>query len=529
MINHWSGQRPAVSCVLIFFNGVRFLDEAIASVVGQANFDQWELVLVDDGSTDGSTDVAQRWSETDPARIRVVEHPGHANLGMSAARNLGVAEARGEFIGFLDCDDIWLPSLLAHRMKVARASPDADVILGGTWRWYSWSGAAGQTRLDHRMDLPPVRMLTIVEPPQLFGAIYGTPGAWNIPAMCSVLVKRASFLAIGGCATEFRSLHEDQVLYTKMALELRSIVDPRPLSLYRQHPGSACATSVAAGDWSANVPSPLEAKFLSWMRDHVRGRGGELMDVVDRNLDRHFTWTESSISGRRPLRASVRQRAPKSLVRLARRARRALRPGSTVRNRSVIEEWSAQVVPVAALRTSGSVLVAAPTGTTGGVVPTVGWLAGSFPTASHVASRSIDTESDDRGFDFVVVPAEAAMNANIETVMRFFDQHLAPSGSGIALLPGRDMNPGKHSVPRASASAAMRQWRHRFAEMELTVETFGNPTTAEAARRGVDARDVPGVLLDVHDRTTEVLVAVTLISTAARAPHTRRLPSGALE
>ena len=99
---------PAVTCVLIFLDGAQFIDEAIRSVVAQGDDVDWELILVDDGSTDESTAIARRWA-SDDARIRYLEHEGHANLGMSASRNAGVAAARGDLIGFLDCDDVWLP------------------------------------------------------------------------------------------------------------------------------------------------------------------------------------------------------------------------------------------------------------------------------------------------------------------------------------------------------------------------------------------------------------------------------------
>ena len=87
---------PYVSCILIFLDGAPFIDEAIESVVHQAGFDDWELILVDDGSTDASSAIAKTWAATDPARIRYVEHDRHQNRGMSASRNLGLALSRGQ-------------------------------------------------------------------------------------------------------------------------------------------------------------------------------------------------------------------------------------------------------------------------------------------------------------------------------------------------------------------------------------------------------------------------------------------------
>ena len=73
---------------------------------------------------------------------------------MSASRNAGVAAARGEYIGFLDSDDVWLPSALSHGLRVLAVHPDADVVIGGTWRWHGWTGDPDDLARDHLMSLP---------------------------------------------------------------------------------------------------------------------------------------------------------------------------------------------------------------------------------------------------------------------------------------------------------------------------------------------------------------------------------------
>src|ERR687889_2435319 len=93
--------KPLVSSIIIFLNRERFIQEAIESVFAQT-YDNWELLLVDDGSTDGSTQIALRYAERYPEKVRYLEHPGHQNSGMSASRNLGIRYAKGEYIAFLD-------------------------------------------------------------------------------------------------------------------------------------------------------------------------------------------------------------------------------------------------------------------------------------------------------------------------------------------------------------------------------------------------------------------------------------------
>lgn len=87
-------EAPLVSVVTIFLDAERFIEEAIESVFAQT-YDRWELLLVDDGSTDRSRDVARRYAARYPSRVRYLEHPGHQNRGMSPSRNLGIAHAAG--------------------------------------------------------------------------------------------------------------------------------------------------------------------------------------------------------------------------------------------------------------------------------------------------------------------------------------------------------------------------------------------------------------------------------------------------
>src|SRR5216684_3354263 len=100
--------RPLTSVIMIFLNAEKFIQEAIESVFAQG-YDSWELLLVDDGSTDSSTVLALRYAEQYPVKVRYIEHEGHQNRGMSASRNLGIRHAQGEYLAFLDADDVWLP------------------------------------------------------------------------------------------------------------------------------------------------------------------------------------------------------------------------------------------------------------------------------------------------------------------------------------------------------------------------------------------------------------------------------------
>ena len=110
---------PLVSCVIPVLNGERFLAEAIESVLGQT-YASVEVVVADDGSTDGTAGVVARFRD----RVRLVTQ---ANAGHAAARNLGLAQVRGELIGFLDADDLWHPRKLARQVDLLDARRDLSM------------------------------------------------------------------------------------------------------------------------------------------------------------------------------------------------------------------------------------------------------------------------------------------------------------------------------------------------------------------------------------------------------------------
>src|SRR5512135_1708649 len=118
-----------VSVIIPFYNCERFLREAIESVLAQS-YKLWELLLVDDGSTDGGTEIAREIAALQPDKIFYLEHAGHANCGVTRTRNLGVGQSRGEFLAFLDGDDVWLPRKLEVQVHHLRENPDAGLIFG---------------------------------------------------------------------------------------------------------------------------------------------------------------------------------------------------------------------------------------------------------------------------------------------------------------------------------------------------------------------------------------------------------------
>ena len=225
---------PLVSAIIIFLNEERYLREAIESVFAQT-YDNWELLLVDDGSTDGSTKIACLYAEQHPKKIRYLEHIGHKNRGMSASRNLGVVNAKGEYIAHLDADDVWLPHKLERQVAILEKYPEADLVYGPWQAWYSWN--ENENRNDHlqNMNVAPDRLIS---PPELVPLWLRNEHA--IPGHCATMVRRKAYQDLGGFEESFRDIYEDLLFLVKVGLKSTIYVSSECLSRRRLHCDSTC-------------------------------------------------------------------------------------------------------------------------------------------------------------------------------------------------------------------------------------------------------------------------------------------------
>ena len=247
---------PAVTAITIFHDAEAFLREAVASVLAQTWRD-WELLLVDDGSTDGSGPIARALADEHPKRVRYLTHPGGANRGMSASRNLGIAQARGRYVAFLDADDVWMPWTLEHQVGALEATPDAGMVAGTTQYWFGWTGRPEDARQDHvpATGLPPG---TVVAPPTLL--LRFLRDETRPPGTCSVLIRRETLGAVGGFEESFHGMYEDQAFLAKVCLTVPVLLSGECVARYRQHDGSCYARSQADG-----VAAAAEERYLRWL------------------------------------------------------------------------------------------------------------------------------------------------------------------------------------------------------------------------------------------------------------------------
>ena len=226
--------KPLVSAIIIFFNDEKFLTEAIASVMAQT-YNNWEMLLVDDGSVDRSSEIAGEYVEKYPEKIRYLEHKNHQNRGSNASRNLGIEHAQGEYIALLDSDDVWLPEKLEQQVAILEQNPDAGMVYGINHHWYSWEGETEDKQQDQSFLLES-KSNKLFHPPQLLKFMLQEEN--KIPNPSNPLVRKEVFEKVGLFDGDFRDLFDDQIFFAKVLSNIPVFVSDKLWSKYRQHPDS---------------------------------------------------------------------------------------------------------------------------------------------------------------------------------------------------------------------------------------------------------------------------------------------------
>jgi glycosyltransferase involved in cell wall biosynthesis len=247
---------------MIFLDPGPYLDDAVRSVLEQTEPDL-ELVLVDDGSSDGSHEVARRWAAADP-RVVLLTHPGRVNRGTGASRTLGVAHARGRWVTFLDGDDVWLPDHLRAQLACAARHPQAGIVVSPATIWVSWRGEDHPDVHDHVRDLPyPAD--TLMAPGSLLtsATFAGAP----VPT-CGLMFLRSLVPSDGLCDPAFRGLFEDQTILARLTVGSPAVHLAQSTSRYRQHLGSVVHRAPGRGG-----RDPATLRYLDWLERFLLTHG----------------------------------------------------------------------------------------------------------------------------------------------------------------------------------------------------------------------------------------------------------------
>lgn len=212
------GKVPAISVVIATYNRARFLPETVESVLKQSLRD-FELIVVDDGSTDGTFQMLESYGD----RLRVFHQE---NRGPSAARNLGVRNSRGRWIAIQDSDDICLPDQLEFLLDYAEKNPDLGMVFA--------NGAYLGGR-EHKRDtiIPKEKSARLARDGVRLVDLFEK----SIVRLQAALVSRESFLAIGGLDEELR-ICMDLDLSFRLFMRYPVAYLDRVVFLYRKHGGN---------------------------------------------------------------------------------------------------------------------------------------------------------------------------------------------------------------------------------------------------------------------------------------------------
>jgi glycosyltransferase involved in cell wall biosynthesis len=256
-----AAHRPGVSIIAIFFNSPKYLAEAIDSVLAQTYTD-WELILVDDGSTDQSTKIARRYAERS-VQIHYIDHPNHQNRGMSASRNFGLAAAIGELVAFIDADDVWFPTKLAEQVAILDRYPEVAMVAGAI------TLLRASAANDKKFEIGSIEQTghiqdVVIFPPKAIIKLYPL-GPFYQPCPSDMMVRRSAIDDVKHFEEEFRGAGEDYAFVTKIALRFPVYFSSRSWFFYRIHSNSSTARVLTDGAGRLNLRHLLE-----WMDKHTR-------------------------------------------------------------------------------------------------------------------------------------------------------------------------------------------------------------------------------------------------------------------
>ncbi len=252
---------PLISVIIPFYNVERYLEEAIESVLRQT-YNQWEMLLLDDGSMDGSTEIALRYARNYPDKIRYLHHPGKINKGLPATRNLGVKNAEGDWLALLDADDCWLPDKLQHQITIARQHPEVVMICGASLYWYSWSDPQKKD-VAISVGAPQNRPIA---PPQAAVTLYPL-GKGAAPCPCCVMIRKDIAIRHGAFEDRFRgkyALYEDQAFFIKIYLHETIYVSSEVTDRYRQREDSIMSKSGQDNNYHE-----VRYYYMKWLQNYL--------------------------------------------------------------------------------------------------------------------------------------------------------------------------------------------------------------------------------------------------------------------
>jgi len=228
-------EEPLVSVIIPVYNAEDHLQQTLESVLAQT-YDNYEVLIVDDGSQDGSLRIAEEVRAHHPDRFRVLRHPNGGNRGVSASRNLGLHHAQGTRVAFLDADDWWYPEKLRRQVAFMRENPSLKL---------TYTRAAIHRKGGGEAFLPGEEVLGSPTHPNPQVTLIQIIRVEINYIFSTVMVDTEAIRSVGGFAEGLPFQSEDRLMVAKVAAMHPVGRCPDVLSEYRAHDASYTARVIA--------------------------------------------------------------------------------------------------------------------------------------------------------------------------------------------------------------------------------------------------------------------------------------------
>ncbi len=271
-----------VSVVIPLYNKGAYVERAVRSALAQT-FADFEIIVIDDGSTDDGAIVVSKISDS---RIRLIRQE---NQGISEARNRGISEARSELIAFLDADDAWKPHFLSTILRLKARCPDVGIYCTK----YEYVELSGKTWIPSFKGIPPAPWEGII-PDYFYAALGNIPPVWT----SATAIPKAVFDAVG-MFTPGEKVGEDIDMWLRIALQYKVAFSNEVSATYfRDTINGACRSGIVWPDRALKRTALkvlqegiLTVKQLEYLREYMYKNDLEVVKMMLWSGQRKEAWT----------------------------------------------------------------------------------------------------------------------------------------------------------------------------------------------------------------------------------------------
>ena len=265
---------PLFTILTPVYNHSKYLEECIRSVIAQT-FSEWEMIIIDDGSTDESAAIAESWSRKD-GRIRLVRQQNQGIFRLAETYNRGLREAKGKYISILEGDDLWEPDKLRRQHDILEERPGVVVSWGRAARIQAGSGErsgvipAEHTAIPSNWNNDP--------PGTVLGALY----IENFIPAVTITMRRSALEESGGFIQPHEFPTTDLPTLMELALKGGFHFDDQVIAAWR----------VYSRQTTKLYPVEMLTQRWEYSLDHYRKLDGQLKDrirISDRDINRYFS------------------------------------------------------------------------------------------------------------------------------------------------------------------------------------------------------------------------------------------------